>query len=113
MHTLPVEWNKGSWTYTQVSREGDVAVYRQKHREGTAVRFEVIVVQHWGEKLLPSGRMREAGEYYPGSSQWGVAGWTFYTLEEAQAYARALASGRLPANEGVEGLVPASMLSSP
>jgi hypothetical protein len=106
MHTLPLEWGKGSWTYTQVSREGDVAIYRQKHREGTAVRFEVIVVQHLGERPIPKGYVREAGEYYPGSSQWGVAGWTFYTLEEAQAHARALANDVLTANEGAGDLVP-------
>ena len=106
MHTLPREWSMGSWVYTQVDRAGDVAVYRQKHREGTAVRFEVIIAQHYPERQTKRGVVLEAGEYYPSSSQWGKAGWTFYTLEEAQAYARALTSSRLPANEGVEDLVP-------
>ena len=58
MHTVPVEWSTGSWTSTQVSREGDVAIYLQRHREGPcvrAVRFEVIVVQHLGEKRMSVG----------------------------------------------------------
>jgi hypothetical protein len=92
MHTLPMEWNKGSWTYTHISREGDVAIYCQKHKTGTAVRFEVIIVQHLKERPLPKGYVREAGEWYPQSTQWGKAGWTFLTLEEAQDHARALAS---------------------
>ena len=88
MHALPQEWSTGRWTYTQVSREGDIAIYSQQHQEGTATRFEVIVVQHFDERPLPNGRMQEAGEYYPGSSQWGRAGWTCLTLEEAQALAQ-------------------------
>jgi hypothetical protein len=62
VHTLPMEWSKGSWTYTQVSREGDVAIYRQKHRAGTAVRVEVIVVQHFPELRTRTGGVLEAGE---------------------------------------------------
>jgi hypothetical protein len=96
MHTLPLEWSRGSWTYTQVSREGDVALYRQTHREGSAVRFEVIIVQHAKERLAPGGKVVEAGEYYPSSSQWGKGGWTCYTLEEAHALTRDLACACQP-----------------
>lgn len=98
MHTLPEEFSIHNWTYTQVSREGDIAIYRQKHKTGTAVRYEGIVVQHLKEKLMPKGYVREAGEYYPGSSYWGLAGWSFYDLEEAQEHARALASTSHPAH---------------
>jgi len=61
------------------------------------VRYEVIVIQHLKEKLMPHGRIREEGEWYPWSSQWGEAGWTFFTLEEAQEHARTLASRSHPA----------------
>jgi hypothetical protein len=90
MHEMPVEWTRGSWTYTQVWREGDIAIYRQKHQEGPAERFEVIRVQHLSEKILPKGYVREAGEYYPGSSQWGQDGWTCHTLDEASTLAATL-----------------------
>lgn len=91
MRSLPTEWASGAYLYTQVSRDGDIAIYRQKHKEGSAERFEVIVVQHHEEDSLPSGRVQEAGEYYPSSSQWGRAGWTHFTLAQAQAQASALA----------------------
>ena len=42
MHVLPLEWSKGNWTYMQVSREGDLAIYRQAHKDGKVERFEVI-----------------------------------------------------------------------
>ena len=90
MHVLPLEWSNGSWTYTQESRDGDIAIYQQKHKEGSALRFEVIRVQQLEEKPLPKGGIREAGEYYPSSSSWGKNGWTCFTLEEAQALAQTL-----------------------
>jgi hypothetical protein len=85
MHILPLEWSTRRWTYTQVSRDGDIAIYRLQHREGTAERFEVIVVQQLKERPLPNGQTQEAGEYYPRASQWGRAGWTCFTMEEAKA----------------------------
>jgi hypothetical protein len=72
----------------QVSREGDICIYRQKHLHGPAERFEVIIVQHLQEHRFPNGRVQEAGEWYPRSSQWGQAGWTCFTLAEAQAHAK-------------------------
>jgi hypothetical protein len=84
MHVLPLEWSNRSWLYQQVSRDGDLAIYRQQHKEGPAVRFEVIRVQHRDETTLHNGSIQEAGEYYPSSSQWGKAGWTCYTLAEAR-----------------------------
>jgi hypothetical protein len=90
MHELPVEWKRGSWTYTQVWREGDLAIYRQKHQEGPAVRFEVIRVQHQQQRRLPNGGVLEAGEYYPNSARWGQDGFTVYTLDEARALAATL-----------------------
>ena len=91
MRELPVEWSEGKWTYTQVSRHGDVAIYRQKHKEGPAERFEVVLVQHLAkDREMPHGRVIEAGEYYPGASVWGTHGWTHFTLAEAQAQASEL-----------------------
>lgn len=91
MHELPVEWTQGFWTYTHVWRRGDVRIYRQRHQEGRAERFEVIRVQHRKERVFPGGQVQEAGEYYPGSSQWGQDGWTCFTLAEAHALAAPLA----------------------
>ena len=90
MHELPVEWKQGSWTYTQVWREASLALYLQKHLEGRAERFEVIRVQHRNERVFPGGGVQEAGEYYPGSSQWGQDGWTCHTLDEAKTLAATL-----------------------
>ena len=45
MHILPIQFAQGQWTYTQVWREGALAIYRQQHKEGTAQRYELIRVQ--------------------------------------------------------------------
>lgn len=47
--------------------------------------YEVIKVQYRKERRLPEGRIMEEGDYYPRSEQWGEAGWSFKTREEADA----------------------------
>jgi hypothetical protein len=84
MHELPTLFTQGHWLYTQVERHGDVALYRQSHQDVDVARYEVIRVRHHPARKLPMGRIAEAGEYYPTSSEWGQHGWTHFTLTEAQ-----------------------------
>jgi hypothetical protein len=99
VHELDKEFVRGHWRYAQVSRHGDIVIYRQSHLLGTAERFEVIQVQRREARPLPSGQMQEAGEWYPSSSSWGKDGWTCFTLEEANTLAQTLALERPPAGD--------------
>lgn len=85
MPTLSQEFTFDRHLYQSISREGDIAIYKQLGMYGS-IHYEVVKIQHRPERRLPDGRVQPAGEYYPKSEQWGTAGWTFYTLEDAQQF---------------------------
>lgn len=84
MTPLPTTFTRSGWTFTQLARVGDVALFR-KSKQGFGypiVSFEVIKVQKreaWsmGDQTFP------AKEGYPSDEQWGTAGWTCLNLEAA------------------------------
>jgi hypothetical protein len=89
MHDLPLVFTQNQWAYVQVERTGDYAIYAQRRKDLKSTRFEVIHVRLFEERQSPTGVI-EAGEYYPGASQWGTHGWTHFTLGEAQAHLQTL-----------------------
>lgn len=79
MKPLPKEIVWKGFALTQIAREGDVAIYRQRDVgsafKGPHVSYEVIVVQrHNGRTIF--GKDYPPSEYYPSTEQWGTAGWT-------------------------------------
>lgn len=83
MKLIPNEFVSKGFLYTKVKREGDKAIYKQAHKEATSFRYEVVVItRHNGYKLGES--FIEPSEVYPGSSLWGIRGWTCGTLEDAE-----------------------------
>jgi hypothetical protein len=90
---LPETFRKGQWHFSQVARAGDVALYRcSRLYDGPAgaVHYEVVRLHVHGERTLPSGAVRAAGEEYPPSSSWGTRGWTYDRLADALAHYAAL-----------------------
>lgn len=83
MKLIPDEFVSKGFLYTKVKREGDKAIYKQAHKEATSFRYEIVVItRHNGYKLGES--FIEPSEVYPGSSLWGIRGWTCSTLEDAE-----------------------------
>ena len=68
----------------QVKRVGDIALYeRQIEKTGTVESYEVIrISRHNGYTL--GGQYVAPAETYPGSSQFGKAGWSCPTLRVAE-----------------------------
>jgi hypothetical protein len=62
---LPTHHEDRTYTYTQLVREGDIAIFRQVHKENPkVVRYEVAKIRVAPEKAWPDGRItpeREAG----------------------------------------------------
>jgi hypothetical protein len=79
---IPTSFKKKGFTYNQVKREGMKAIYQQT-REGTTLNnYEVVKLgRHNG--YVMGGAMIEPSETYPGSSLWGIMGWTCTSLEDA------------------------------
>lgn len=70
--------------YVQIVREGKYAIYERRRNDKT-FDYEVIII-----KVLPAGTKifngvtEEDEEHYPGTSQWGSAGWSCVTEARAR-----------------------------
>jgi len=89
MQELALRFTAGQFTYTQVQRVGQWAVYEQQSQHGGHSHFEVIRIGVAPAKTFPNGQTYPEREVYPNSEQWGRNGWTFYTRIEALAFFRA------------------------
>ena len=80
---IPTEFKKKGFCYQQVKREGNKAIFLQT-RSGTSLNnYEVVKLgRHNGYTM--GGAYIEPSETYPGSSLWGICGWTCQSLEAAE-----------------------------
>ena len=79
---IPTEFKKKGFDYKQVRRDGMKAIYEQT-RKGTELKnYEVVKLgRHNG--YVMGGVSIEPSETYPGSSLWGITGWTTQSLDRA------------------------------
>lgn len=85
---------KKGFKYTLVERKGDVAIYKQENAKIKAPRANYEVVQiksHNGYEI--GGSKIAAAEVYPGSTQWGLLGWTYQDLPAAKKRFKKLVQG--------------------
>ncbi len=97
-HYRPIAlfFKHGGFSYRQIAREGDIAIYEQRWRQSENVAYEVVIIRrHEGYTL--AGNYVEPAEFYPSSEQWGDYGWTVTDKDRAYAKLRELrqASERL------------------
>lgn len=85
MQPLPLEFTEGHYRYTQVTRQGMLAIYQQSHLQGTMTRYEVVRIREMAEHTWPRGNTTPAHEFYPNVSRWGVDAWTCFSRQEADA----------------------------
>lgn len=82
MIPLPSSYTKKGFVYQFVSRDGDVAAYRQMDDEtGKVYGYEVFIVQKQQAGFI-MGRAIEAKELVPGSSDWGTNAFTVRSADE-------------------------------
>jgi hypothetical protein len=86
---LPKEFRRDGFTYRQVAREGNAAIYEQIWNgcPDPAVCFEVVRVRR-RDGFEIGGRFVEPAEVYPNSDAWGVDGFTVTDKEAAFAKLR-------------------------
>jgi hypothetical protein len=83
MKTLPKQFEKKGFTYKQVKRIGDKAIFEQTKKGQEGITYEVVKInRHNGYEL--GGQKIPPGEAYPSTSQWGVAGWTYQNIRDAE-----------------------------
>jgi len=80
--TIPTQFKKKGFTYTQLKREGKRAIFQQTRTDSAVNNYEVVKIgRHNG--YVMGGQMIEAAETYPGSSLWGITAWTCTSIDEA------------------------------
>lgn len=80
---IPTVFNKKGFTYTLLKREGNRAIYQQTRNGSDMNNYEVVKIgKHNGYTM--GGVFIEPAETYPGSSLWGITGWTCTSIEDAQ-----------------------------
>lgn len=82
---LATEFTKKGYTYKQIWREGDFAIYEQRKENCAVPHYESIEITRHdgytiGEAVIPPS------EVYPNNEAWGKTGWTSVSLEQAQKY---------------------------
>lgn len=81
---IPTEFKKKGFTYRQVKREGPKAIFCQTRTGTDLCNYEVVKIgRHNGYNM--GGSYIAPAETYPGSSLWGIAGWTCQSLEAAES----------------------------
>ena len=80
---VPTVFKKKGFNYKQVKREGDKAIFEQTREDSTIHNYEVVKIgRHNGYTM--GGVFIEPSETYPGSSLWGICGWTCTSIDDAQ-----------------------------
>jgi hypothetical protein len=79
---LKEEISKDGFLFKQLKRKKNKAIYEQS-KDGKIFAYEVIVIGcHEGYSI--AGNYIEPSEMYPSSTQWGIKGFTYTNLEDAE-----------------------------
>ena len=79
---IPTQFKKKGFTYTQLKRDGMKAIFQQTRDDSTINNYEVVRLgRHNGYNM--GGSFIEPSETYPGSSLWGIMGWTCTSIDQA------------------------------
>lgn len=83
MEKLKEQFRKHGYDYSMVNRS-DIAAIFQQSDAGKVIAFEVIKVRI-SKACHTFGKDYPEREIYPGDNEWGLYGWTYKTLADAQA----------------------------
>jgi hypothetical protein len=95
MKKLEKVFTKKGFKYTQVERKGNFAIYKQENVKvkKPVLHYEVVEIKsHNGYEI--GGSKIAAAEVYPGSTQWGILGWTYLDLDSAKKRFNKLVKGK-------------------
>jgi hypothetical protein len=82
MKTIDKEFTYKNFNYKQILRDGKIAIYEQKLKDGIKINYEVVIIEeHNGYEI--AGNKFPPAEMYPSSNQWGVKGFTFTDYDDA------------------------------
>ena len=83
MKILSKEFSKNGFTYKQVWREGNVAIYQQGRGNVMWERYEIGRIRQ-NQSRTVFGKVLEASESWPCSEEWGRLAYTEMDLRRAK-----------------------------
>jgi hypothetical protein len=86
MIPLPIAFRSDGFDFSQIAREGILAIYRKSktYQSGFSFEtFEVVRIQKMDDHQWPDGRIQLAHEHMPHSEQWGVNGFSLQSSNDA------------------------------
>tara|TARA_R110002050_G_scaffold68910_3_gene149289 strand:- start:98 stop:415 length:318 start_codon:yes stop_codon:yes gene_type:complete len=83
MKKIEKQFRKYGFKFDLIKRTGAVAIYKQTLPGSSTVHYEVVKIGHHNGYYM-GGQKIEAAETYPGSSLWGIQGWTCSCLKSAE-----------------------------
>jgi hypothetical protein len=88
---LPLQFRRSGFTYRQIAREGNAAIYEQTWSgcRNPSISYEVIRIRR-RDGFQIGDRFVEAAEVYPNSEAWGLDGFTVTDKDAAFAKLREL-----------------------
>jgi hypothetical protein len=94
---LPTRFRRDGFSYRQIAREGDAAIYEQTWNgcSNPSVCYEVIRIRR-REGFQIDGRFVEPAEVYPKSEAWGTDGFTLTDKNAAFAKLSAMCAFPIP-----------------
>lgn len=78
---IDTHFESKGFTFTQVFREGYLAIYEQTWKGKKW--FEVVRIQKHNGRTFPNGTVTPPAEFYPSANSWGVDGFTYHSFGEA------------------------------
>jgi len=86
---VPQTFTKKGFTYRQLKRQGNIAIFEQTKPGSSLNNYEVVKIgRHNG--YVMGGVFIEPAETYPGSSLWGITAWTCTSMDAAMERFEAL-----------------------
>lgn len=89
MKLLATVFKRDGFTFRQLERSGQVAVFEKRKRPGRSSSYEVVRIRRLPARSM-FGVDYPASEAMPVSERWGTDGWTYCDRDKAMAKFREL-----------------------
>jgi hypothetical protein len=93
MKTLPTAFRHDGFEFTQLERNGQIAIFRKS--KPAYHHYEVVIIQCEQERTFPNGLTTPAHERMPGNEEWGWHGWSCQDFDRAIAKFNSLRSAAI------------------
>jgi len=101
MKLIPLEFKYDGFSFKQLERVGNIALFEKTHPSADRKFYEVVKIKISPDQTI-LGKFIPEHEKYPASSEWGELGWSYSILSEAQKQLLLLATAQPNADSSAQ-----------